>query len=71
MNLGLRNSTSYQKITTRETVSSKMRMKPEQEKLNTWSLAIPTTVSPYLTLTIGSATLREIMNNITSVPWAN
>ena len=48
-------------------IPSKMRMKLEQEKSNTWPLAITTTISPYLILMIGSATLSKMMCNETNI----
>lgn len=54
MNIGLRNSNGYHRIMIRETISSKMRMKAGQEKSNSWPLAVDTSGSPHLTLTIGS-----------------
>lgn len=65
MSMGIRNSTDYHKTMAREKVSSEMRMKPEQEKFNTWPLTILTTYN-YISLlisAIGFETLSKIMCN--------
>lgn len=64
--MSLRNPNGDQRIMTRQTISSKMRIKPRKEKLNPWPLAVAITESPHLTSTIGSATLSETTYKETS-----
>lgn len=63
--MGIRNSTGYHKTMAREKFSSKMRMKPEQEKFTAQPLTILTTYNyiSLLTSAIGVETLSEMMCN--------